>query len=77
MTTEILNKIKEYAELNNTHDASCSDIYFEHNAMAITNPWIDESARFPLTDVQAVETYGLANVINFCEQVVVKALTNE
>jgi len=40
-------------------------VSFEFNDMDITNPWIDESARFPLNDRQAVSTYGEINVGKF------------
>ncbi len=75
MTNELLNKIKEFAYINmDAENAKTTTVYFDHNGMAITNPWIDESARFPLSDIQAVETYGLANVMDFCEKAIDLAL---
>lgn len=68
MSGDLLDAIREFAYLNcNVSESPL--VSFEHNGMAITNPWIDESARFPLSDAQAVETYGLENIIDFCEQV--------
>ena len=40
-------------------------VSFEHNDRTISNPWIDESARFPLDSAEASETYGLDNVFRF------------
>ena len=42
-----------------------NEISFEYQDMNITNPWIDESARFELTDAKAVETYGEENIGKF------------
>lgn len=68
MSGDLLKAIKEFAYLN--YDTNRNPLVsFEYNGMSITNPWIDESARFPLTDAQAVETYGLTNVIDFCQRV--------
>ena len=38
---------------------------FEFNGIYIVNPWVDETGRFDLTDEEAVETYGLDNVVKF------------
>lgn len=40
-------------------------IGFEHNGMFISNIFMDESARFPLTLEEAVKTYGYENVSKF------------
>ena len=61
--------MKEFAEGEN-FDNPESDICFEYKGQDITNPFIDESARFPLTDEQAVEKYGEENIRNFFEQAI-------
>ena len=43
----------------------CPVVSFEHNDIAISNPWVDESARFPLSDREASETYGATNLLQF------------
>jgi hypothetical protein len=40
-------------------------VSFEHGDQTISNPWIDTSARFPLTSTQASDTYGLENLLQF------------
>lgn len=67
MTKEILNKIKEFAEYN----MNCDDedqFVVEAKDVALTNPWIDYSARFTLTDEEAVKEWGLEIVLEFCEK---------
>lgn len=68
MTRELLDRITAFAHANMNRNDDNPSVYFEHNGMAITNPWIDESARFPLDDIGAVKEYGLENVIDFCEK---------
>ena len=67
---ERINDIKDlaYAQWSLSEDASSpfirSDvaISFDYHDMNITNPWIDESARFPLSDAEAISTYGEVNI---------------
>lgn len=55
-----------------------SSVYFEsENGQGITNPFLDESGRFDLTIDEAIATYGLDNVKNFCEQVLDYVSTNQ
>lgn len=69
-----LSSIKRYAEHNynllysdNPNKVSKGvDISFDYEGQAISNPWIDPSARFELTTDKAVETYGLVNILWFC-----------
>ena len=66
-----LSSIKRYAEHNydllysdNPNKVSKGvDISFDYEGQAISNPWIDPSARFELTTDKAVETYGLGYVL--------------
>lgn len=43
---------------------------FEFNGIYIVNPWVDETGRFDLTDEEAVELYGLENVMNFIAEAI-------
>ena len=64
---EIL-KAKEFAERNFEESAWAGSegmTAFEFNGITIVNPWIDETGRFDLTDKEAIERYGLENVLNF------------
>lgn len=61
-------KVKEIAEKNFFDSSEIGDekmVSFEFNGMNIINPWIDDSGRFNLTDEQAIELYGLENILNF------------
>ena len=61
-------KVKEIAEKNFFDSSEIGDeglVSFEFNGMNIVNPWIDDSGRFNLTDEQAIELYGLENILNF------------
>ena len=40
-------------------------VSFEYGDQSISNPWVDPSARFPLTSAQASNTYGLENLLQF------------
>ena len=40
-------------------------VSFEWLDRSISDPWLDPSARFQLGDIQAVETYGIDNVMTF------------
>ena len=69
MTKEELKKIREFAEKNFSADENMQlavDVTTpEGEPVALTNPWIDRSGRFPLTDAQAVHEWGLHNVVTF------------
>lgn len=43
-------------------------IWFEHNDVHVIDPWMSECGRFDFTDAEAVEEYGLANIMNFIER---------
>ena len=40
-------------------------VSFEYLDRNISNPWVDESARFPLDSKESADTYGLENVLQF------------
>lgn len=68
LNAEDIAKAKEIAENNFYESSEIGDegmTYFEFNGTNIINPWISECGRFDLTDKEAVETYGLENVLNF------------
>ena len=62
----MLKRVKEFAEKNFSLPEE-KQIYVETELYNLTNPWIDQSGRFPLSDVQAVREWGLEAVINFYE----------
>lgn len=62
-----LKKIKEFAEENWCKPDSES-ITVDSDFIAVSNPWIDSSARFPLTDEEAVHEWGLQLILDFCEK---------
>lgn len=72
MTNELLKEIKKFAEEN--FNKGCNDeedvisVVNEETCTAVTSPWYDSSARFPLTDKEAVEEWGLTTVIQFCDK---------
>lgn len=47
----------------------CPLVSFEHNDIAISNPWLEESARFPITSAEASELYGIDNLLQFVADV--------
>ena len=70
MTNDLLNEIKNFAEDNWLKDEDDpTKVVGNHENVAVTNPWIDSSGRFPLAnDAAAVKEWGLATVIDFCEK---------
>lgn len=53
----MLEKVKEFAEKNFSRPES-EQLSVETELFNVTNPWIDSSGRFPLTDEQAVKEWG-------------------
>lgn len=49
----------------------------KNNGQFIINPWTDGTARFELTDDEAVKEYGLVNVMNFVSEVLNELEANE
>ena len=59
-------RIKAFADmqfLEDTHDVSV-----DNGFMDINSPWIDDSGRFELTDIGAVQLYGEELLKKFCEK---------
>lgn len=44
-----------------------TDVGFEHQGIWVTNPWMEETGRFELTDEDPVRTYGEDNVNRYKE----------
>ncbi len=61
----MLKKIKRFAEENFCKDEEYQ-IYADDVEYAVTNPWMDHTGRFELTDEQAVKEWGLEVVVEFC-----------
>ena len=69
MTKEMLKRIKEFAEWNMNCKDSEQVVVDTDDGIALSNPWIDCSARFPLlTDEEAIKVWGLNVVMEFCEK---------
>lgn len=68
MTKEELNKVKEFAALNFCLPEEVQ-VFVETEEFNVTNPWMDQSARFDLTDDGAVREWGLDVVVSFIEKV--------
>lgn len=66
MTNEKLKQIKEFAEWNWNNALDYEQLIIETDFVGLSNPWIDQSGRFPLNDEGAVKAWGLDKVINFC-----------
>ena len=49
-------RIKAFAQMQFLD--GISTVSLQHEGMSINSPWIDDSARFELTDVGAVNCYG-------------------
>lgn len=60
----MLDVVKTFAEWQYSVMAEPA-VSFEYSDQSISNPWIDPSARFPLSDFEACETYGTGNVLQF------------
>lgn len=58
-------KVKQFAEENWCKDEK-EQFYVDNVEFAVTNPWIDHSGRFALSDSEAVAEWGLELVIEFC-----------
>lgn len=68
ISAQEIKRVKEIAKNNFYESSEIGDegmTNFVFNGMRIINPWISECGRFELTDKEAIETYGLENVMNF------------
>lgn len=61
-----LDKIKRIAYEQWSTEKENPSLYVECKGMAVTNPWIDFSARFELSDIGALEQWGMKTVFDFC-----------
>ena len=59
--------IKQFALDNMNYQNSAQITVDAKNNVALSNPWIDESARFDLSDEEATETWGEEAINRFCE----------
>lgn len=59
----MLDVVRSFAEWQ--QEAEFPAVWFDFEGQAITNPWIDSSARFPLDTVDASVYYGAENVMRF------------
>jgi hypothetical protein len=55
--------VKQYAEKQFAQN--CYKVCFEHNGQSINNPWIDDTGRFEFDTKNAVNHYGVINVLKF------------
>ena len=65
MSQRMLEKIKRFAEENFCKDEK-DQIYADDVEFAVTNPWMDHTGRFELTDEETVKEWGLEVVVEFC-----------
>ena len=63
-----LDEIRKFAEENFAADDDSQKLAVEICDVAVSNPWMDESGRFELTDEQAVQTWGMQGVMDFCAE---------
>jgi hypothetical protein len=66
ITSQEFEVIKRWCD---NYDPDSSVGFESGNGMWVTNPFLDESGRFELSLAEAVNTYGLDNIKNFCRQV--------
>lgn len=71
-----LSSIKRFADYNysllsspSTEEAAKAvDIGFEFEDQHIADPWIDPSGRYALSTEKAIETYGIENILRYCNE---------
>ena len=59
-------RIKAFADMQFLENIN--DVSVDNGFMSINSPWMDDSARFELTDIGAVECYGEELLKQFCEK---------
>lgn len=69
-TTRFIHAVKIFAELQWSAEAYEVSFINEETNQQVNNPWIDVSGRFPLSDEEAVATYGHENVARFVRDAV-------
>lgn len=72
-----LSEIKQLAYDEWSKGNENPQLYVEDDlyGMALTNPWMDSSSRFELTDADALEEWGMESVFEFCTKA--KEVINE
>ena len=70
-----LDDVKTFAEWQTDIQAvfGASLISFDFEGIAVTNPWVDETGRFELSNKQAIRVYGVKNYTKFIKEAI-KAL---
>ena len=48
--------------------------FYAKSGQTILNPWMDPTGRFELSTKEAVDTYGLLNVLNFINEITTKKM---
>ena len=61
----MLDVVKAFADWQQSVGLGDPVVWFDYNDMAITNPWIDDTGRFPLDSKESADKYGLENVLQF------------
>ena len=62
----MLDVVKAFAEWQwSVLDTPAVSFDFDETDQEISNPWMDTSARFDLTDIEAYEKYGADNLLRF------------
>ena len=69
MEKKKLDIIKKYAFENFSIENENEQFTMEFDDMAVSCPWMDLSGRFELNDEEAVKTYGLTFIMDFCEKI--------
>lgn len=59
----MLDVVRSFAEWQ--QEADDPAVSFDFDGVAITNPWMDETGRFPLDTVDSATYYGVENVMRF------------
>lgn len=59
----MLDVVRSFAEWQQETDDPA--VYIDFDGVAIANPWMDETGRFPLDTVDASVYYGAENVMRF------------
>ena len=66
----VLDVVREFATWQQATGRDYVGFDYARTDQYITNPWLDTSGRFPLSHTEAVNVYGLPNVIRFVEDAI-------
>ena len=61
-----LKDFKEFAHWNFDRDSSVQITSDKDEEFAVSDPWMDHSGRFELRDADAIATWGLEVIVDFC-----------